>query len=154
MIKKNLDLIIVALIMVAIIMYEWTIETLEEILHLIFEVLHHLFEWIELGVEKVVEHVFQYLDISETVEYLFTTERHGEQVVTFYILMSFIAYGLYRLGKLGPRCYFFLKEMVLISWIRRKTQCQLYWESLNQLHKLSLLATAVCVTLLASFLII
>ena len=154
MIKKNLDLIIVAFIMLAIVMYDTTLELLGELLHLIFEVLHNLFEWVELGVEEVVEHVFHVLHIGETVEYLFITERHGSQVVTFYILMTVIGLGLYRLSKFLPRFYEFIKQQVLVSWIRRKTQIQLYWRPLTRLHKTAVLATAIGFAILASFFII
>jgi len=154
MIKKNLDLIIVAFILLAIIMYEETWELLEEFLHLIFEVLHNLFEWVELGVEGVVDHIFEFLHIGEIVEYLFITERHGSQFVTFWFLMTLIGLGLYRLGKHLPRLYGFLKQKVLVAWVRRKTQFQLYWRPLSQLHKAAVGVVALGILFIASFFII
>jgi len=154
MIKKNLDLIIVTFIMMSIIMYDVTLDIIEESLHLLLEVLHNLFEWVELGVEKLVDRLFDELEIGETVAYLFTTERHASQVFTFYILISIIAYGLFRISKFAPNIYHYLRRLVLMSWIRRKTQFQLYWHSLSQLHKVALFATAVSVLLLSSLLII
>ncbi len=154
MIKKNLDLIIVAIILLAIVMYDVTLEFLEEFLHLIFEVLHNLFEWVELGVEEVVDHIFHFLHIGEFVEYLFITERHGSQFVTFWFLMTIIGLGLYRLAKHLPRLYGFLKQKVLIAWIRRKTQFQLYWRPLSQLHKAAVGVVAIGILFIASFFII
>ena len=154
MIKKHLDLIIVAFIMLAIVMYDVTLEVLGELLHLILEVAHNLFEVVELGIEEVVERAFHILHIGETVEYLFITERHGSQVVTFYILMAIIGYGLFRFLKITPRLYEFFKRQLLVAWIRRKTQFQLYWGSLTRLHKAAVVATAIGVAYLASFFVI
>jgi hypothetical protein len=154
MIKKNLDLIIVGFVMISIFMYEVTLEVLEEAAHLLFELLHTAFEWVELGVDQVVEHMFHELHIGEAIAYLFITERHGSQVITFYILMSAIGYGLFKLSKTFPGLYQFLKRAFLMSWIRRKTQFHLYWRSLTQLHKAFLVATALGVTLFASLFII
>ena len=154
MIKKNLDLIIVAFILLAILMYDVTLEFLEEFLHLIFEVLHNLFEWVELGVEEVVDHIFHFLHIGEIVEYFFITERHGSQFVTFWFLMTIIGLSLYRLSKHLPRLYGFLKQQVLIAWIRRKTQFQLYWRPLSQLHKAAVGVVALGILFIASFFII
>jgi len=154
MIKKNLDLIIVAFIILAVVMYDVTLDFLEEFLHLLFEILHNLFEWVELGVESVVDHIFHFLHIGEFVEYLFITERHGSQFVTFWFLMTIIGLCLYRLSKHLPKLYGFVKQQVLIAWIRRKTQFQLYWRPLSQLHKAAVGVVALGILFIASFLII
>ncbi|MDD4914988.1 MAG: hypothetical protein PHW13_08130 [Methylococcales bacterium] len=154
MIRKNVDLIIVALITTSLILYDVTFELLEEFFHLLFEVLHNLFEWVELGVEEVVEFGFHFLDIGETVEYLFITERHGSQVVTFYFLMGVIGYGIYKLAKFAPGTYRYLQRSMLMSWIRRKTQCQLFWHSQTQIRKVILLVSAASILLLLLFIII
>ena len=154
MITKNLDLIIVAFILLAIVLYEETWELLEEFLHLIFEVLHTLFEWVELGVEKVVDRIIDHLHLGEIMEYLFITERHGSQFVTFWFLMTIIGLVLYRLSKHLPQLYGFLRQQVLIAWIRRKTQFQLYWRPLSQLHKAAVGVAALGILLFASFFII
>jgi hypothetical protein len=135
-------------------MYDVTFELLEEFFHLIFEVLHNLFEWVELGVEQVVEKVFHILHIGETVAYLFISERHGSQVVTFYFLMAVILYFLVRLSKFAPNVYTNLKRALLMSWIRRKTQFQLFWHGLSTLQKAALFAAALFVLVLGSLFII
>ncbi|QWF70661.1 hypothetical protein KEF85_15270 [Methylomonas paludis] len=154
MIKKNLDLIIVFFIMLTIIMYDVTIDLFGETLHLLFEVFHNLFEWVELGVEELVDKAFHTLHIGEVVAYLFITERHGSQVVTFYILMSFLAWGGYRLAKFLPRVYELVKRLTLIAWVRRKTQVQLFWYSINQWQKVAAVISAVIFLYLASFFVI
>ncbi|MDD1622908.1 MAG: hypothetical protein LUQ11_15640 [Methylococcaceae bacterium] len=151
MIKKYLDLIIVAFFVLSLVMYDLTLQVLGELLHMMFEVLHNLFEWVELGTEEVVEYIFHVLDIGDIVEYLFATDRHGSQVVTFYILLTIAGYGFYRLWKTLPRLYEVIKQFVLEAWVRRKTQLQLYWLTLPLVHKVALVATAIGVAYLASF---
>lgn len=154
MIKKNLDIIIVGFVVLSIIMYDVTFDLFEELLHVIFEILHNMFEWVELGVEHIVEYVFHVLHIGDAVAFLFITERHGSQVVTFYILMTMIGFGLYRLSNFMRRSYEFFKRQALMSWIRRKTQFQLYWYSLSSLHKAAMLATALSVAFVAAMFVI
>ena len=139
--RKNLDLFIVALLALSLVMYDVTIELFLELLHLGFEVIHNLFEWVELGIEHAVEHLFH-------------TERHGSQIITFYILCTLIFSGLWQLWKVMPRWFVFVKSWVLETWVRRTTQLQLYWQSLSLLHKLGLGATALVVAYLASFFVI
>lgn len=139
--RKNLDLFIVALLALSLVMYDVTIELFLEVLHLGFEVIHNLFEWVELGIEHAVEHLFH-------------TERHGSQIITFYILCGLIFSGLWRLWKVLPRLFNIVKGWALETWVRRTTQLQLYWQSLSLLHKLGLGATALIVAYLASFFVI
>lgn len=154
MLRKNLDLIIAGFLLTSLILFDTTLELVEELAHLTMEVLHNLFEVVELGVEEVVEHSFHFLEIGEIVEYLFITERHGSQVVTFYVLMAVIAYGAFRLARLLPSVYRFLKRGAQMSWIRRKTQCLLFWESLNYLQKVLLVSGGACTLLVASLFVI
>jgi hypothetical protein len=154
MIKKNLDLIIVVLIILALIEFEETAEILGELGHLFFEVLHNLFEVVELGVDDIVEHAFHFLHVGEFFAYLFITERHASQVFTFYILMSMIGYMLFRLSKFVPGIYRFFKQIFVMTWVRRKTQCQLYWQSLTRVHKVAMMVTAGSVVVFAAFFLI
>lgn len=151
MIKRHLDLIIVGFIVLALVMYDVTLEILGELLHLLFELLHNCFEWVELGIEEVVEFMFHLLDLGEIVEYLFETDRHGSQVVTFYILVTIAGSGFYRLWKTLPRLYEASRQLISDAWLRRKTEFQLYWMSLSLLHKVAVGVTAVAVAYLASF---
>ncbi|MGD0960793.1 MAG: hypothetical protein ABSB19_13385 [Methylomonas sp.] len=135
-------------------MFEETAEMLAEFFHVLFEVLHNLFEIMEMGVDNVVERLFHFLHVGEFFAYLFITERHASQVFTFYILISMIGYLLYKLSKHVPRLYEFLKQMVLFAWIRRKTQCQLFWRSLTRLYKVLFVTSVLGAVILASFFVI
>ncbi|MGZ4957954.1 MAG: hypothetical protein ACXV7J_01770 [Methylomonas sp.] len=151
MLKKHLDLIIVAFVVLSLVMYDVTFGLLGELLHFMVEILHNLFEWIELGTEEVVEFIFHILHLGDIVEYLFATERHGSQVATFYILLSIFGYGFYRLWKVVPRLGRSLREFALEAWARRKTQFELYWLSLSLLHKIAMAVVAIGVAYIASF---
>lgn len=137
-IKKHLDLIVVAILVLSLVMYDVTIDLFLSLLHLIFEVFHNMFEWLELGIEHSVEHVFH-------------TDRHGSQIVTFYILWLIAGFGFYRLWKALPGLYQFFKQLLLEAWARRKTQFELYWEALPMLHKVALVVTGIGVAYIASF---
>jgi hypothetical protein len=63
-----------------------------EVFHLLLELLHILFEWTEVSLDFVIEHVFD-------------TSLHTTQVVVFYIIIASIFYGLYRLWRGFPDFY-------------------------------------------------
>ena len=138
MVKKYLNLIIFAFIALALLFYDLTIEMLTELLHLMFELAFDLFEWIELGIEHAVEHIFH-------------TSHHGSQIVTFYILVSIACFILYWLWLVLPVLYLKLKQFILAVWVRRKTEWELLWFSLTLSHKVILLITALGLAYVASF---
>ncbi|OQW70965.1 MAG: hypothetical protein BVN35_17345 [Proteobacteria bacterium ST_bin11] len=151
MIRKNLDLIIVGFVVLAIVMYDVTLELLGELMHLVFEGFHVAFEYVELGIEEAVELLFHLLDVGEIIEYLFESDRHGSQVVTFYILVTIGWFGFYRLSKFVPRLWASFKQMALNTWVRRKTEFELYLLSLTIRDKVTIGVTAVVVAYIASF---
>lgn len=138
---KNFDLVVVACLVLALVMYDVTIDILLETLHFVFEIFHNMFEWLELGIEHSVEHLFH-------------TNRHGSQIVTFYILVALILWGLSYLWKALPAIYQWLSRTLLSIWARRKTQFQIYWQLMTPLHKLAVFMTALMVAYLASFFIL
>ena len=154
MFRKNLDLIIVGFVVLALVMYDMTLELLSWGMHLLYEGLHVLFEYVELAIEEAVELLFHILDVGEIIEYLFESDRHGSQVVTFYILLAIGWFGLSRLWRFVPRLYAAFKQWLQNAWARRKTECQLYWLSLTLLHKVAIGVAAVVVAYLASFFVI
>jgi len=58
MIKEHFDLIIAAIIVLPLTLYDMTFDLFLRLLHLLFEMLHIAFEWLELGIEHTVEHFF------------------------------------------------------------------------------------------------
>lgn len=138
LIRKNLDLAVVAVLVIALVLYDVTIEIFLELLHMGFEVVHNLYEWLELGIEHLVEHLFH-------------TSRHGSQIITFYILITLASLILWRLWVVLPRWYHAVRELLLEGWARRKTQIQLYWLTMSGPHKAALVVTVLVVAYLASF---
>ena len=138
LVKRNLDLVVVAFLVLALVMYDVALEILMEVLHLLFEIVHNLFEWIELGIEHGVEHLFH-------------PSRHGSQIITFYILCTLAALLFWRIRRLPLQAGQICKRLALESWDRRKTQLQLYWLELSPLHKAVVVVAALAVGYLASF---
>jgi len=136
--KKNLDLWIVALLIVSLVMYDVTFEILTEILHILFEILHHMFEWVELGIEHAIEHLFH-------------TDRHGSQILTFYTLMLLIAFLLYKLKFVVPLVYNAVRQLSRDAWIRRKTQAKQFWQQQDLAHRIGWSLAACVILYLASF---
>lgn len=100
---------------------------------LVFEILHALFE--------VTEEVFDLL-----IEHLFHTGTHETQIIVFYVLLSLICYGLYKLWQLSRRWYNAFK----IAWARRKSNALLYWRESSLTRKIKIVAIGLAA---ASFLI-
>jgi hypothetical protein len=142
-IKKNLDLIFIALLLLSLVFYDQTMEILTEIAHVVFELSFELFEWIELGIEEIIEHLFH-------------TEHHASQIVTFYILLligGFVVYGLWQiLPGLYHRLMVVVKREALKIWVRRKTEWELYWFTLDLPYKIFMGVIAVGVVYIALFL--
>jgi hypothetical protein len=100
---------------------------------LLYEISHALFEVLEEGFDLLIEHLFH-------------TGTHETQIIVFYLLLSLILYGLYRLWHLSLRWYSAFK----ITWARQKSNALLYWRESSVLRKIGI----VSITLAAiSFLI-
>jgi hypothetical protein len=99
------------LITFAVLMYE-------ELFHLTIELLNGLFE--------SIEHI---LDMG--IENLLETHTHETQVIVFYILISVILYGLYRLYLFLPRWYDHLKKNIH----QQKLETQAQWHELPLIQR-------------------
>ena len=137
-IKKHLDLIFLVLLVLSLVFYDLTLEFLAEIVHLFFELLFELFEWFELGVEEIIEHLFH-------------TEHHASQIVTFYILLLIGGFVIYGMWRVLPRLYRRFMLATKLTWVRRKTEWELYWLTLTLPYKILMVVTALGVAYLASF---
>jgi len=138
MIKEHLDFVIVALVALSIVMYDVVIDVAFSILHLLFGIIHIMYEWFELGIEHAVEHLFH-------------TSRHDSQIITFYILMLIASLLMYWLWRVLPRLYTQFVQFVHQAWKRRKAECAAYWMSLTLGNKLRLFSTAAGIVYLSSF---
>ncbi|MGR8999079.1 MAG: hypothetical protein ACU88J_08535 [Gammaproteobacteria bacterium] len=117
-----------------------------ELAHLVFELLYELadvsFEWMETGLDTVVEHIFH-------------TDLHQTQIIVFYLIVGIAAYPLYYLWRMLERLFFRLKKTLhatLTVWMLYKTRATLYWLELPLIDKIKLIVAFAGLIYLASLL--
>ncbi len=107
-----------------------------ELLHFILEIFLHIshliFEFVELNLDHVIEHFFE-------------TDLHQTQVIVFYIIASFITYGLYRLVRTLPFLWRRCKKNQLAFWTRKKSNLEFFWRELTLFDKIKLTGAVVFV---------
>jgi hypothetical protein len=98
------------------------ISTYDVLLHSLLVFLHIAFEWFELGLEELIEHVFH-------------ATRRQSQIVVFYLILAGIAFALYRLWRAAPRFYSYLqgRKATYIAAISR------YWQEGSLVEKAKLI---------------
>ncbi len=137
-IKRHVELVVVVLISLSIVRYDLAIDLIFSVFHFMFGIIHIAYEWIELGIEHAVEHLFH-------------TSRHTSQIVTFYILLVLAGFLLRWLWKQLPTIYRQVRLFLQLAWERRKLEWEAYWLSLSLINKLKLLSTATGIIYLGSF---
>jgi hypothetical protein len=120
---------ILAAVMMVIVMPDVVFDLLSSLLHFLFvNILHFLhlaFEFVELNLDKLVEHLFE-------------TDLHQTQVIVFYIIASFVCYGLYRLGRAVPPFCRQVKKNQITYWSRKKASLLFYWREQSLFNKIKL----------------
>jgi hypothetical protein len=100
------------------------ISAYDVLLHSLLTFAHIAFEWFELGLEELIEHVFH-------------TTRHQSQIIVFYLLLSAILFGLYRLWHVLPRFY----NHLLATRTHYATHMGSYWRESSSFQKAKLITT-------------
>lgn len=109
---------------------------LDTLLHSLLTLVHLVFEWIELGLENLIEHVFH-------------TSRKQSQVIVFYLLLSIGLSVTYYLWQGVPHFYRHFKNHLMTICLRYKTSSYRYWQEQPLIGKLKLIAGGLlCVKLL------
>jgi len=126
------------MVALAVVFYDVSLELIVELLHLLLETLHNMFEFFELAIEHTIEHLFH-------------TEHHTSQIITFYILLALGIVLVRWLWRVLPHWYRCMLQMVRQTWMRRKIEMEIYWLSLTLRYKITLICTALGVAYLASF---
>lgn len=112
----------------------------EEMLHSLFTVVHLAFEWFELALEELIEHIFH-------------TNRQQSQIIVFYLLWSIALFGLYLLWRALPGFYSRFKEQLLAASSRYKSHITSYWREQSSIQKIkwvtSLTLSISCLTFFA-----
>jgi len=88
-----------------------------------FSIVHIAFEWFELALEELIEHIFH-------------TNRQQSQIIVFYLLMSFAFYGLYRLWRAVPDLYSRFKEQLFASISQYKLYLTRYWRGQSSIQRI------------------
>ena len=126
---------------------EWSTELFHLVFELIFEVAHLVFEWIETALDHVIEHFFH-------------TGLHDTQIIVFYVIVSVLAYPLYRLARFLFSFLFRLIKTIpikyanyKIQWLLLRQDISYYWKNLPFISKLKWVLIAMSSLYLASFLV-
>ncbi|MFU8789379.1 MAG: hypothetical protein ACNA7G_10135 [Methylobacter sp.] len=105
------------------------------ILHTVFVFLHLAFEWFELGLEEIIEHVFH-------------TTRQQSQIIVFYLLWFMALCVLYRLWRALPSIVNWfkaqlnqLKAQFLDACSECKSYIKDYWGEQSSLQKVKWVAS-------------
>jgi hypothetical protein len=100
--------------------------------HILLELAHMIFEFIEVNLDRIVE-------------YIFDTDVHQTQVIVFYLMLLMAFGGLYYLWSLLPRVYHQSKENLLDAWLEKKNFASNYWRELSLIDKIKLAAVSTAV---------
>ena len=137
--KYILYALVLSGIIIMITMPDVVIGFLFESVHLFFEVLFIVFEWIESTLDHLVEHLFE-------------TELHQTQTIVFYVMVVIVLLPLYYLSRMLLRLFFRLKETLPDAWALYKIRATLYWQGLSLIGKIKLILITMGAIYLASFL--
>jgi glucan phosphoethanolaminetransferase (alkaline phosphatase superfamily) len=88
------------------------------IFHIILALAHIFFEFVEVNLDGLVEHIFE-------------TDVHQTQVIVFYLMLSIAFCGLYYLWYQLPCAYHKSKENMLALWLEQKAFASLFWRDLT-----------------------
>ncbi|OAI24497.1 PilZ domain-containing protein [Methylomonas koyamae] len=86
---------------------------------------HLLFEYLEMGLDHVVEHLFH-------------TDTHETQVIVFYTIVSIGAVALYLIGRKVPAAAKRRYQALRLFASRKKSSCLYFWDQQSGLDKLKI----------------
>ncbi|NOT11635.1 MAG: PilZ domain-containing protein [Methylococcaceae bacterium] len=95
------------------------------LIEIFLHMLHLVFEYLEMGLDHVIEHLFH-------------TGTHETQVIAFYVLVTFGLIALYYFGRLGSSAFMRLSKRQLLFWTRKKSSCLYFWSHQTLLDKVKI----------------
>jgi len=111
----------------------------EEMLHSLFTIVHLAFEWFELALEELIEHIFH-------------TSRQQSQIIVFYLLWLIALFGLYMLWRSLPGFYSRFKEQLFTASSQYKSYLTSYWRERSSIQKIKWVTSfSVSISCLAFF---
>ena len=109
------------------------------ILDSFFTVVHITFEWFELGLEELIEHLFH-------------TNRQQSQLIVFYLMWLIALSGLYCLWRVLPSYYNRFKVQLLATCSQYKSYLISCWTEQSSIQKIKwTMSFTVSVSCLALF---
>ncbi len=138
-------------IVVMVTIPDMVIELSTELFHLIFELIFEVadvtFESVETMLDNVIEHLFH-------------TGLHDTQIIVYYVIVSVLAYPLYRLVRVLLRYLFRILTAIPIKyadyknqWLLLRQDISYYWQKLPFISKLKWVLITTSILYLASFLV-
>jgi len=138
-------------IVVMVTIPDMVIELSTELFHLIFELIFEVadvtFESVETMLDNVIEHLFH-------------TGLHDTQIIVYYVIVSVLAYPLYRLARVLLRYLFLILTAIPIKyadyknqWLLLRQDISYYWQKLPFISKLKWVLITTSILYLASFLV-
>ncbi len=104
------------LIGIVITMYDVLLDSL-------FSIVHITFEWFELALEELIEHIFH-------------TNRQQSQIIVFYLLWSMVLFGLYYLWRALPGLCRRFKEQLIAAGSEYKSYITSYWREQSSIQRI------------------
>ncbi len=106
----------------------------------LFEFCHLVMEVIEMGLDRLVEHVFH-------------TEERETELIVFYILLTILGFFIYFIWKLLVALCANLKQNVSQDWFELKDAISTDWEAMPITQKIIWVSAFLLVNYLGSFLL-
>jgi hypothetical protein len=125
--RKALNLFFFAGLITLIILPDVVFGVFFGLVHIVLELAHMLFEFIEVNLDRIVEHIFD-------------TDVHQTQIIVFYLMLALALAGVYSLRNPALRAYHQSKENLLDVWLEKKAFASIYWRELSLINKIKLAA--------------
>jgi hypothetical protein len=110
-------------ILIQLILIGILITMYDVMLHSLFSIMHITFEWFELGLEELIEHIFH-------------TNRQQSQIIVFYLMWLIAFYGFYRIWRALPGFYSRYKEQLFTAGMCYKSYLSSYWAEQSSIQKI------------------
>jgi hypothetical protein len=134
MIPLNNRKVLIQLIMVVIVLTLYDV-----MLHSLLTIVHIAFEWLELALEKLIEHIFH-------------TDRKQGQIIVFYLLCLMALGGCYLLWLALPGLYSWFRKQLIATSRQYQLYISSYWKALSSVQKIKCVTSfTVSISFLALF---
>lgn len=106
----------------------------------LFELIHLLFEVVEMGLDNVIEHIFE-------------TDLHDTQLIVFYILLTIGAFLIYFVWKILVHICQGIGQIFRSEWSELKMALSSDWQGMSVVDRIIFIFVFLLINYLASFLL-